>query len=458
MSDLPQFNLEADLPTDFEFDALVSPETDPVAVAPESNAQPADQAVAQPVVVIQYRNRGIPPFLMFPIALFLSLGMFTAYHYLFIRPKNNELRMAAMRAASVAGSSGDLAGKTGTQDDAILQASTPNPIGVLPLPLTLESQPLPPGFQLPPPNIKDASPVTPAVEVKPPVAVVLKPESAKDESANPAGGALPEAVVDQPATSLVAEPAKPSSPPLAIGFARPSDQPDGAAANAPTENAAPGAELARGPEPTTPAEAADTVDVVQDPPQPSREEMIQALQDEASAKGEQQDELLRRKGEARGRVEAEAQVRVESERVAFRRTLHEIVTAGGEDAGRQIDQLCNQFGRNYSDEIRNQVTGYLSRVHGKISRESEVRFLRTLGVPEAGILDFLANGVNMSINSRNGPRSPDEVRVVAAKQLLRSKLTTSSADAARASAARSQRMPRSSPSPAYRGSSSGPGR
>ena len=83
--------------------------------------------------------------------------MFTAYHYLFIRPKNNELRMAALRAASVTASSDAPSGQEGTRDDAIVQISTSKPPDVLPIPLTLESQPLPPGFQLPPPLIKEAS-------------------------------------------------------------------------------------------------------------------------------------------------------------------------------------------------------------------------------------------------------------------------------------------------------------
>ena len=46
--------------------------------------------------------------------------------------------------------------------------------------------------------------------------------------------------------------------------------------------------------------------------------------------------------------------------------------------------------------------------------------LRDLGVPEPGILDFLANDLHRYINSRNGPRDSNEVRVNAAKQLLAS--------------------------------------
>jgi hypothetical protein len=54
-----------------------------------------------------------------------------------------------------------------------------------------------------------------------------------------------------------------------------------------------------------------------------------------------------------------------------------------------------------------------------MSREDKVRMLRFRGIPEPGILDFLANEIHhYMINSRNGPRTSDEVRIDAAKQLL----------------------------------------
>ena len=48
--------------------------------------------------------------------------------------------------------------------------------------------------------------------------------------------------------------------------------------------------------------------------------------------------------------------------------------------------------------------------------------LRLHGVPEAGILDFLANEIHHMVNSRNGPRDSNDVRIDAAKQLLSIKL------------------------------------
>lgn len=413
MTDRPRIDLEADFPTDFDAvfaDASTSEETGAeAAAAPELvSAVEEPRGDASPVVVIEYRNRGIPPVLMFPMALVVSLMMFGAYHYLVARPKNQEIRMAAIRAGEVA------AGLAPKRDVAVDDSKpTSGPLNGLHLPLTLESQPLPPGFQPPSPTFAAPS---------------LPPEpKTKTDGAE----AAPE--------NKVAE-TPPPKPPLAVGFARPDDTPPAPPAEAEpkADDDAPkaAAEVALAPKPDIladpPGHAAD------EPPPPTRDEMIRAIRDEAQAKADEKEEMLRRKEEARARVEAEAQQRVEDERTTFRRALYDIVTIGGPDAGRQIDDLCNQFGRNYSDEIRNRVTAYLSRVHGRISRDAEIRLLRALGVPEPGILDFLANGVKTSLNSRNGPRNPDEVRVTAAKQLLRSKPTFTEADAARASSA----MPR----------------
>ncbi len=439
MTDSQRIDLEADFSTDFDADLAAGP-TPSAKVEPSAGPEAGAASVveerpdAAPVVVIEYRNRGIPPVLMFPIALVVSLAMFATYHILVIRPKNQELRLAAMRAAKLAADQTDKA-PLGADD----QKTTSGSLEGLPLPLTLESQPLPPGFQLPPPSFNASPPIV----VAPPVAAAAK--------ANPENGDLANSHGEGGPDEATAE-AKLDKPPLAVGFARPADnQPAAPVAEAPPEAEAgpepegavePVAELALAPKPDVVSEppkppAGDEL-ALDEPPPPSRDEMIQAIQNEAEAKAIHQDELMRRKEEARARVEAEAQRRIEDERSAFRRALYDIVRAGGAEAGQRIDQLCDQFGRNYSDEIRDRVTAYLSRVHGKISRESEIRLLRTLGVPEPGILDFLANGVKVSLNSRNGPRNPDEVRVMAAKQLLRSRPTITEVDAARASSA----MPR----------------
>lgn len=419
MTDSSRIDLEADFPTDLDAELL-----DAEATAARGGSTAAPDAEAPPVVVIQYRNRGIPPFLMFPLALVVSLAMFAAYHYFVVRPKNLELQNAAIRAAAAARLPTKASGEEAEPKPG------PGSLAGLPLPLTLESQPLPPGYKLPPPSIPDDSPAFVAAAPAEPAA---KPAPQIGDRLNWNAEEGPEAVA-------IAEPAKPASPPPAVGFSRPSDQPP---ADLPLEPK-PEPELEPEPEAVALAPKPDIVaeepkapePVADDPPPPSRDEMLQAIQDEAVAKAAQREDLVRQKDEARARAEAEARQRVADERAAFRRALHDIVSVGGPDAGRQIDELCNQFGRNYGNELRQRVTAVLLRTRGKrLSRDDEIGLLRTLGVPEPGILDFLANGVKNSIGSRNGPRNPDEVRLWAARQLLRSRPTTTELDAARASSA-----------------------
>jgi hypothetical protein len=124
------------------------------------------------------------------------------------------------------------------------------------------------------------------------------------------------------------------------------------------------------------------------------------------------------KDQAREAVDAASLKRVEDDRASFHRELREILNAGGKEAGKEIDDLCNRYGRNYEGAIRGRVTYILRHSTGRVSKEARVRQFRALGVPEPGILDYLANELHHLMNSRNGLRSPNEVRVSAARQLL----------------------------------------
>ncbi len=157
-------------------------------------------------------------------------------------------------------------------------------------------------------------------------------------------------------------------------------------------------------------------------PQPTQDQLLQDIQAEAAEKNAELKQRRDLKDRAREVVDSESQARVEDQRAAFRRDLREAIKLSRKEAATQIDDLCNQYGRNYSDELRNKARYYLERYAGKMSREAKVRMLRLHGVPEAGILDFLANEIHHMVNSRNGPRDSNDVRIDAAKQLLSIKL------------------------------------
>ena len=97
MSDEPQFNLDFDPILLEQEPAAGAPLT--VEASPTTEAPPDRTAT---VVVVQYRNRGIPPILLFPATMILSLGMFAAYHVLFVSPRQRELQDQARAAALAA--------------------------------------------------------------------------------------------------------------------------------------------------------------------------------------------------------------------------------------------------------------------------------------------------------------------------------------------------------------------
>jgi hypothetical protein len=209
---------------------------------------------------------------------------------------------------------------------------------------------------------------------------------------------------------------------VAVGFSVPAD------------NDSPFAELniSRGPQAPTPdpAETAAASEPatasIPSPdlqPPPTQDQLLQDIQAEAAEKQAELKQIRSLKDHAREKIDAESQARVEDERAAFRRDLREAIKLSHKEAAAQIDALCNRFGRNYNDELRNKARFLLERFGGKMSREDKVRMLRLRGIPEPGILDYLANEIHRHmLGSRNGPRTSDEVRVDAAKQLLSIKL------------------------------------
>lgn len=386
MIDDPDFNLDSESFDIGRLDASQGQEGSSGADAPQP---------AEPVVVIQYRNRGLPAVVLFPLTLVASLALFAGYHHLYVEPIFSRTQaLAASQAEALPPASPNL-------DETLAQVSAAMAPHI-PMPLTLESQPLPPGFQLSPPAAASPQPVEPAAPLAPDALVWPGSGSPPSNTVKPAPDA---------ATTVATPPAetKLSDPPTEAEEPRP----------APPISIASTASDAVKPVPPQPETSTPEVDELPDPAPPTREELMERIRQEGLLKQAHEDEMERRKLDARDEVEAGAQARVENDRVEFRRALEQIVVAGGRDAGEAIDDLCNQFGRGYSEELKNRAYGSLAHYKGKLTRDGEVQMLRAIGVPEPGILDYLANRLHRSMNSRNGPRGPAEVRLFAAKQLLR---------------------------------------
>jgi len=309
-------------------------------------------------------------------------------------------------------------------------------------PLALNSQPIAPGSL---PAVLPSPAPTPAAKAdltKPASPAAAMPAATKEGEPSKSAGssdlakAAPGVTVAStppPAATLVKEPG-PQAAATPVDATRPA--PRGTVAigfSVPADNDSPFAELdisRRLPASTADQEQAAASNgpaAASDPspdrqPQPTQDQLLQDIQAEAAQKNADLKQRRDLKDRAREVVDAESQARVEDERAAFRRDLREAIKLSRKEAATQIDDLCNRYGRNYSDELRSKARFLLERYGGKMSREAKVRMLRFHGVPEPGILDFLANEIHRSINSRNGPRDSSDVRIDAAKQLLSLKL------------------------------------
>ena len=134
-----------------------------------------------------------------------------------------------------------------------------------------------------------------------------------------------------------------------------------------------------------------------------------AIADEAERKGA---ELV----ESRVNQQAELRSMRYEERVKFRNELREILRVHGNHSRDEIDRLAKRHGFDASDELMSRANSIW--LHGRMSPPAKVRLIRSLGVPESLILDFLSDNLHGRVKSRGGPRNEDEVRVRAARQLL----------------------------------------
>jgi hypothetical protein len=391
----------------------------------------------QPVVVIQYRDRGLPWYAVLPIILLIPLVALAVYYRAMSRPGAGPapaqpsvvttqspsttlssaqpglpVTQAAISQPTIATENTTATAAAATPPPA-LGAAAAQPVPPQPraipsesdAPLALNSQPLAPAAiqQV----VRSA---TALAQQAPPQAVT--PNSPSENTKKETDAA-------QAATRVAL------SPPLAIGFSNPTDTESpfaeldisrggAAAATAGDRPAADG----------SPETAAATPVEGQPGPQdqPTREQLLRDIQAEAAAKVAEIRQLRDVKDRASGQIEAENQARLEADRIEFRRELDEILKTGSNELGKDINDLCDRHGRNYDDELRRKIWKLLAKFGGRMSREDKVRMMRLRGVPEAGILDFLANELNHNLYARNGLQSEDAVRVTAARLLLRMKV------------------------------------
>lgn len=143
------------------------------------------------------------------------------------------------------------------------------------------------------------------------------------------------------------------------------------------------------------------------------------IQREAEQRQAELDLMREAKREAVVRDRVEDAQRSYDQRITFLRELHAIVRQGGAEAGKRIDALCEQYGRELATDHRKAVARGLKLLPERATHRDRIALLRRFDVPEPSILDYLAHGLHRKwMNARDGLRNADEVRVLAAKVLL----------------------------------------
>jgi hypothetical protein len=390
----------------------------------------------QSVVVVEYRNRGVPTWIFFPLIVLVPLGALLVYD----RTVTQRERAAAAQTRQ---SLESLAAQAGTSPAGqAANASAPNsaPAGTLYIVQSAESQANPasagaaPATPAAPDSLKGTGPAAEA-------SVTREGGPSASPPASAAGTARTEnsvvSATDRPSSPLSDSPVGPPAilrptvrsilpNPFADGT-KPPQPPDPGAGPAPPptangEKSLPVAGQSEpAPRPATQKQATDT-------PQPATE--LASRDDrpapETALPSKEESERQIRAEAAKLQADRLAQVnnRVATqhshwmeEQIKFREELSEVLTTHRNQAGPEIDKLT----KRYDGEI-DQASfdrGYKAWFHSRgLTQSAKVKLIRALELPEAIALEFMCADLHRQIGKREGPRDANDVRVKAALRLL----------------------------------------
>ena len=420
-----------------------------------------------PVVVVQYRKRGIPSWVVFLLVVLTPLGSIAIYHFLFFeryRVQAEQSKRTLDRWLESRPSVRPIQGNEG----AVPLAASPQPglpapeqsgkSGSAPAPLAATAAPVASSTA----TVSAPPTGAAAVSAAGPPAGPPTPRDAPSRSAGP-GVTDPIQAASLPANPATAQPKE--NPPLSADGNQPAVPADGSstAASKPAgprlrtilANPFADADPPAAPAPLVPQDGAgpalgraeNAARRAQDPllankdankalpapaPLPSREESLRQFEEEAAKK---QAEILT----AELNRERDRHARRYEERVKFREELREILRTRGKEAAPDIDSLAKRYGFDV-DPVKKKQAEKAWRVSRK-SLPFKVRMIRSLDLPESLILDFLSDDLYVRLRTRNGPHNESELRIIAAKQLLGFELTESDPAAPQGGAAGSRANP-----------------
>ena len=146
-------------------------------------------------------------------------------------------------------------------------------------------------------------------------------------------------------------------------------------------------------------------------PLPTPEEFRAQIEEEAARKNAEKVDL-------EAELVDRERVRRYEDRVRFHEELSHIIEApSGKTVASEIDALAKRF-RGVSDP-KMYAKGKRIWRDSRVPQAVRVQQIRTLGIAESDILDFISDNLNEVMRSRNGPRNQNDLRVRAARLLLK---------------------------------------
>jgi hypothetical protein len=387
----------------------------------------------QSVVVVEYRNRGVPTWIFFPLIVLIPLGVLLVYDRMVTQRDRFEAAQTRQSLENLAAKEG--AGLASQPANAAAASSTP--AGTLYIVQSGDSQTSAASVGRPP--------ATSAVAPTETASVNPDGTTQRGPAASSAAVQTGAARVESPPTSATNGPPSPLSDPPADAHAtnritvrsilpnpfadgiKPPQPPDpsAGAASRPAgtgERTSPVAGQSE-PGPRPPAQehggndsqpvnglASPDERLPLQPPLPTKEESERQIREEAAKL--QADRVA----QVGNRVATQHSHWME-EQIKFREELAEVLRTSRNQAGPDIDKLAKRYDGE-TDPVH-WAKAYQAWFHSRgLTQSARVKYIRALEVPEAVILEFICAGLHRQIGKRDGPRDENDVRVRAATQLL----------------------------------------
>jgi hypothetical protein len=350
----------------------------------------------QPVVVVQYARKGLPWFWIMALIILTPIGGMLIYHRLVVEHLRSQALAAKRELASW---------KERIRIEAEREALPAERTS----PLSSTSPPaVPTSVNTEPSHVQASATSNSGTRKESPITTPADVTTGHGRSPSV------EAMIagNSPAHALEPAPPAPGDPAVATAPARAPKSPFEAPPAAAVEPAGPPLE-AVAVQPPAVAPPSTPVAVRAEPPLPSKEETLRAIQEEAVQKQEEIRHQVEDKADEIHRLRYE-------ERIRFHQDLRQVLDQYGRHAGAAIDKLCVRYGFE-TDRVR-KARG--SRIWSSRGKPLAVRVwqIRGLDLPETAILNFMSDDLHARLHTPDGPRDGNEVRVKAARLLLNCEL------------------------------------